>query len=155
MVSRRPRGSVAGDQGGASAGVTPEGSPAQDILLRELARFRERRRRARSTRGIRARPRVPSWAWRRRQRAAEVLGPREAAAADGHRAPRSLGPRAAAQTEADRETLRVAAELQELVSSLAPKSSTFRAVQLVGGCPGARRGSRAAPCRRCRWTSRC
>ena len=103
---------------------TPEGSPAQDILLRELARFTG----AAASSAVNSAASAPALGFlvglaEAQQRAAEALGP---ARPPLPTAIELLAPLTAAarQTEADRETLRVAAELQELVSSLAPKSST-------------------------------
>ena len=102
----------------------PEGSPAQDILLRELARFTG----AAASSAVNSAASAPALGFlvglaEAQQRAAEALGP---ARPPLPTAIELLAPLTAAarQTEADRETLRVAAELQELVSSLAPKSST-------------------------------
>ena len=116
----------------------PEGGPAQDILLRELARYA----------GAAATDAVASAA------AAPALGPLVALAEAQQRAADALGPArpplptaiellaplaaAARPTEADREALKVAAELQELVRGPAPSPGPSRggwAVPVLGEGP--------------------
>ena len=101
----------------------PEGSPAQDILLRELARFPG----AAASNAVNSVASAPALGFlvglaEAQQRAAEALGPARPPVPTAIElfAPLTA---AARQTEADRETLRVAEELQELVRSLAPQSS--------------------------------
>ena len=105
----------------------PAGGPVQDILLRETARYAG----ASLSELAEAAASAPATAFvlslaRAQQSVADTLGPNRPPVPTALELFQPLS-RAARQTEADRETLRVAAELAELVSSGEPRASKANA----------------------------
>ena len=101
----------------------PAGGPVQDILLRETARYAG----ASLSELAEAAASAPATAFvlslaRAQQSVADTLGPNRPPVPTALELFQPLS-RAARQTEADRETLRVAAELAELVSSGEPRGA--------------------------------